>query len=146
MRSTGQSLRHLEINLVHGNIANLPSPAYALGLFEKVKPRGAAAEIDALTSGQVDAFYQSRLLGGTEGDVSILPMPRQRLLTDMIIFIGLGDIGRYDLRVLESVATKLANVATMSKLPSVATVPIGLSSGVSAEQFVRHFVSGFLPV
>ena len=141
---SNERLRLIELNLIQGNIANVSSPAYALGVFDHVKPGGAAAEIDELMGNRLSAFIQAQVFGRSMGEISLIPTPRQRTLTEHVVFVGLGAISEFKPHILETVAAKLARVTTLSQLHSIATVPIGLRSGCRPAEFAEHFITGFL--
>lgn len=137
-------LRQLEIELIAGNLVNVQSPAYAIGIFEHVKPSGVAREIDELSGHRLSALIQARFFGCHQGEISSLPTPEQQSFTKMIVFAGLGTIGSFHAGVLETVGENLARFVTLQKFRAVATVPIGMSTGCSVADFTNHFLDGFL--
>src|SRR5262245_33083037 len=136
--------RHLDLRLVHGNLVDIATPAYVLGVFDNINPTGATKYVDALLGGTLTKLVQDGMLGSSEGQVSLLPTPRQRLLADMVIFVGLGRIDGFKARVLENVAENLARVVCAARLTSFTVVPLGSNAGLSPEQSIQSFLSGFL--
>ena len=139
-----QELRYLELELISGNIVNAPSPAYVIGIFEHLEPSGGVKEIDELLGHRLSSLIQAGLFGGKMGEVSLLPIPQQRLMSETIVFAGLGSIGSFRPASLKTVAEKLARVMTLAKINEIACLPIGLSSGYTVSEYLDHFLSGFL--
>ncbi|NJM82892.1 MAG: CHAT domain-containing protein, partial [Tabrizicola sp.] len=136
--------RTVDLRLIQGNIVNVPSPAYVLGIFDQVNPTGAARAVDEALGGALNTLIEGRMFGGNLGEISILPTPRQRSLTDMVVFAGLGPIGSFKVEFLESVFEKLICVLITAKLTSFATVPISLNVGSDPLDFVKHASRGML--
>lgn len=142
--ATSLNSRHLDIKLASGNLVNVASPAYVLGVFDNVNPTGATRIVDSMLGGTLIQLVQDRMLGSSLGQISILPTPRQRLAADMVIFAGLGPIDSFSPRVLEIVAENLARVVVAAKLASLTVVPLGSNAGLAPEQSIESFLAGFL--
>ncbi len=136
--------RALDLRLIHGNIVNVPSPAYVLGVFDQVNPTGAARAVDAALGGKLSALIEDRTFGGNLGEVSILPTPRQRSMTDVIVLVGLGKIGAFKVEFLETVAEQLIRVLVTAKFSSFTTVPITLNAGSGPDGFIKYFAGGLM--
>jgi CHAT domain-containing protein len=115
-----------------------------LGVFDNINPTGATRFVDNMLGGTLMRLVQDGMLGSRLGEVSLLPTPRQRLLADMVIFVGLGPIDSFGPRVLEIVAENLARVACAARLTSLTVVPLGSNAGLTPEQSLASFLSGFL--
>lgn len=139
-----QALRPIEITVIHGNIANVSSQAYAMGVFDSVSVRGAASELDAVLQGNLAGLIQSRMFGTRLGEISLLPTPRQRMMMELIAFAGLGAIETFSHQVLHIVGQNLARVLVTAKVNNVTTIPMGVSAGCKISDFLRSFASGFL--
>lgn len=139
-----QALRPIEISIIHGNIANVSSQAYAMGVFDTVNVRGAASELDAVLQGNLSGLIQSRMFGTRLGEISLLPTPRQRMMMELIAFAGLGAIETFTHQVLHIVGQNLARVLATAKVNTVTTIPMGVSAGCKLTDFLRSFASGFL--
>ncbi len=142
--SASRSTRHLDIKLVSGNLVNVASPAYVLGVFDNINPTGATRFVDSMLGGTLMRLVQDRMLGSSLGQISILPTPRQRLAADMVIFAGLGPIDTFSRQVLEIVAANLARVVVAAKLSSLTVVPLGANTGLAPELSIASFLAGFL--
>lgn len=134
--------RRLEIKLINGNLVNVQSPAYVLGVFDRVNPTGAAREVDALLGGTMSSLVHARMFGSRLGEVSLLPTPRRRALTDMVAFVGLGPISDFNSRLLELVGENLTRVFVSAGVNSFTTVPLGANAGGSVSAFAKHFLEG----
>ena len=142
--SNADHQRHLDLRLVRGNLVNIATPAYVLGVFDNINPTGATRYVDSMLGGTLMRLVQDGMLGSGLGEVSMLPTPRQRLLADMVIFAGLGPIDSFGPRVLEIVAENLARVVCAARLTSFTVVPLGSNAGLAPEQSIESFLSGFL--
>jgi hypothetical protein len=100
--------------------------------------------VDAVLGGTLSQLVQDRMFGSRLGEIFILPTPRQRSLSDMIVFAGLGPLEAFRPQILELVAENIARVATTARLTNLAAVPIGTNAGLSVEQSVDSFSKGFL--
>ena len=137
-------LHHLSLRLVQGDITTLPAEAYVLGVFDNVNPTGTAKAFDAMLDGRLSQLIQDRVFGSRLGEVFILPTPRQQTLCDSIVFVGLGPLDGFRAQVMELCAENLARIVTASKLMTLTTVPIGTNAGLSVEDAISYFASGFL--
>ena len=91
----GRRKRRLEIVLAQGSLADCPTQAMVLGLFEGVTPTGAACALDERTDGLIADFFARRMVSGALGRVSLLPTNCTLLPTDLIAFVGLGESGDF---------------------------------------------------
>jgi pimeloyl-ACP methyl ester carboxylesterase len=91
----GRRKRRLEILLAQGSLADCPTQAMVLGLFEGVTPTGAACALDERTDGLISDFFARRMVSGALGRVSLLPTNCTLLPTDLIAFVGLGGSGDF---------------------------------------------------
>ena len=141
-------LRKLEIVLNSGSIADVPAPAYAVGVFENINPtgtRGAALALDEKLGGLLGTMTQGNAFDCDVGEVSILRMPSQdRSLTALLVIAGMGAINAFAPPVLEIVGEKLAKALSAAKILEFATVPMGVGTGLSIKDFVVRFLTGFL--
>ena len=83
--------RVLEVRLVRGTIVDANARALVLGVFRNVDPTGPAAAIDAVLDGAVRELSLRRMFAGQLGQVFVLPVARNRLLAEFVLFAGLGD-------------------------------------------------------
>ena len=139
-----EELRYLELELISGNIVNVPSRAYVMGIFDHVKPSGSASEIDEILGNRLSSLVQAHLFGTRHGEISLLPTPQQRSLSEMIVFAGLGSIGSFEPKVLQTVGENLVRVTALARVDELVCVPIGLDSGCTMAQFLAHFLEGML--
>jgi hypothetical protein len=141
-------LRTLEVVLNCGSVADVATPAYAIGMFEHINPtgtRGSAWALDAKLGGMLATMTQSDAFDRSVGEVSILHMPqRERSLTSLLVVAGLGAINAFAPPVLEIVGEKLARALTKARILEFATVPMGVGAGLSIRDFVVRFLTGFL--
>lgn len=139
--------RPIEIEICSGNITNVASPAYAIGVFQHVNPvarRGSAYEIDQSVDGLLSSMVQGGVFNSQLGEVSLLPASRHRSLAQLILVAGLGAINRFAPPAIEVVGENLARMLVTTRIAELATVPIGAAAGVSIKDFVVRFLTGFL--
>jgi pSer/pThr/pTyr-binding forkhead associated (FHA) protein len=146
--ASAAGLRKLEVALNSGSIADVPAPAYAVGVFEHINPigtRGAALALDERLGGLLGTMTQGHAFDCDVGEVSILRMPSQdRSLTALLVVAGMGAINAFAPAVLEIVGEKLAKTLSAAKILEFATVPMGVGTGLSIKDFVVRFLTGFL--
>ena len=137
----------LEIQLANCSITDINARAYVLGLFREVTPSGAAAVIDKKLGGIIAEFTQRRMFGGNVGEIFILPASRSLLLTDMILFAGLGtydSLVRSGGNITQSVAENILRTLIRTHIDDFATVLFGASGEATIAQTLDDLLSGFL--
>ncbi len=137
----------LEIELIRGDIADVPSRAYLVGVFHQINPlssRGACNAIDVASDGAISAMAQTGLFNGQLGEVTVLPLVRQRGVMELILFAGLGVLSSFTERSLEVIGENVARLIVTAQIEDFATIPIGGNAGISARRFAMHFLAGFL--
>jgi len=136
--------RRLELTLAHGSITDIDAPAYVLGVFRNVAPSGAAKAIDQRLDGAIAEFTVRRMLNGDVGSVFIVPVGRNQLPADTVLFAGLGAFDRFNADVQQLVAENVVRVLARSRVDEFATVLIGAGSGQSTAAVLKNLLTGFL--
>lgn len=142
--SAREARRRLELQLVHGNMVNVSSPVYVLSIFDNVNPTGAARAVDGVLGGKLSTLIQGQMFGSRLGEISLLPTPRQPIMTDLIAFAGLGPIDSFKPQLLEVVYENITRMLISAKLQAFATVTVGANTGQKPEVCLRHMITGFL--
>lgn len=135
--------RRIELTLARGSITDLNAPAYVLGVFRNVAPGGAAQAIDRRLDGAITEFTARRMLNGDAGSVFIIPVGRNQLPADMILFAGLGAFDRFNADVQQLVAENVIRILARSRIDEFATLLIGAGSGQSAATVLKNLLIGF---
>jgi pimeloyl-ACP methyl ester carboxylesterase len=136
--------RRIEINLAHGSLTDVNAPAYVLGNFRNVAPSGAARAIDQRLDGAITEFTARRMLNGEIGSVFIVPVGRNLLPADMVLFAGLGSFDRFNADVQQLVAENVIRVLVRTRIDEFATILIGAGSGQSPSSVLNNLLIGFL--
>jgi len=136
--------RRLEIRLIHGNIVNVSSPAYVLGVFDNVNPTGAGRTVDSLLGGALSRLITDRMIGTRKGEISVIPTPRRPTLCDAVVLAGLGPIDEFEPNVLERVGENLARVLHVSRITAATIVPMGANTGLTVDVSVLSILEGFV--
>ena len=135
--------RRIELTLAHGSITDVDSRAYVLGVFRNVAPSGAAKAIDARLDGAITEFTARRMFNGDMGAVFTVPVGRNQLAADMVLFVGLGAFDRFNADVQQLVAENAIRVLIRSRVDEFASVLIGAGSGQSAAAVLQNLLTGF---
>jgi CHAT domain-containing protein/pimeloyl-ACP methyl ester carboxylesterase len=138
-----RSQRRIELTLAHGSITDVDSRAYVLGVFRNVAPSGPATPIDRRLDGAVTEFTARRMLGGNVGSVFMIPVGRNQLAADMVLFLGLGPFDRFNADVQQLVSENVIRLLVRSRVDEFATILIGAGSGQSASAVVQNLLVGF---
>jgi len=136
--------RRLELTLARGSITDVDASAYVLGVFRNVAPSGAAKAIDQCLEGAISEFTARRMLNGEVGSVFVVPVGRNPLPADMILFAGLGSFDRFNADVQQLVAENVIRVLARGRVDEFATVLIGAGSGQSTSTVLKNLLTGFL--
>jgi hypothetical protein len=134
----------VRVEFAVGDIAATPAGAIVLGLFENVEPAGAALAVDARLGGAIRALARRRALGAAAGEVSMLPVGRERLPAGHVVFAGLGDFTRYGSAVQQLAAANVARMLALGGIDDYALVLWGTASGVPAAAAAAAQLSGLL--
>jgi pimeloyl-ACP methyl ester carboxylesterase len=135
--------RRIEITLAHGSITEADAPAYVLGVFRNVAPSGASKAIDQRLDGAITEFTARRMFSGDLGHVFTVPVGRNRLPANTVLFAGLGAFDRFNADVQQLVAENVIRVLVRSRVDEFATVLMGAGSGQSASTVMQNLLLGF---
>lgn len=135
--------RGIELTLARGSITDVDSRAYVLGVFRNVAPSGAAKVIDQRLDGAITEFTSRRMFSGEMGAVFTVPVGRNQLAAEMVLFAGLGAFDRFNADVQQLIAENVIRVLVRSRVDEFATVLIGAASGQSAATVLQNLLIGF---
>ena len=139
--------RHLEIVVSNDSITREAAPAWAVGVFENVNPlstSGPARAIDERLDGLLSRELENRMIDGRAGSTIHVSVPAERGLFGGLFMVGLGFIRDFLPQTLDLAGEKLAQCLVQAHVFELATIPIGLNSGLSVKQSVENFLTGFL--
>jgi len=141
----GRRRQHrIDIRLALGSIIDVDSPAYVLGVFRDVAPSGAARALDERLGGAIGEFTARRMLSGAVGEIFMMPVGRNPLRADMILFVGLGPFDTFDGAVQSLVAENVIRTFIRTRVDDFATLLLGAGSGLSAAESLRNLLGGFV--
>ena len=112
-------------------------------MFRNVAPSGAARAIDQLLDGAITEFTARRMFTGDLGAVFTVPVGRNRLPADVVLFCGLGSFDRFNGEIQQVVAENAIRVLVRSRIDEFATILIGAGSGLSANATLQNLLIGF---
>jgi hypothetical protein len=135
--------RAIEIRLALGSITEAKARALILGVYRNVEPAGAAAAVDAKLDGAIAEFTARRMFSGNSGEIFIMPVGRQLLRADLVIFAGMGDFDRYGEGVQQFVAENVVRTLMRTQIEDFATVLLGAGSGVSVLAALQNQLRGY---
>lgn len=143
-RLIGSERRRLDVNLVHGDITDVDSRAYVLGLFLNVTPLGAAQQLDRLMRGALGMTLRRRMFVANAGTVAFVPRGRSLLRADFLTLVGLGAFDRFEDRVFGTLGESLARTLVSAGLDDVAMLPFGNGSNAFSAGSLECLFDGFL--
>jgi CHAT domain-containing protein/cytosol aminopeptidase family protein len=136
--------RRLDVTLVHGSILDVPTRALVLGLFRNVDPGGAAKALDNRLSGALTELMRSRTVSAEPGTVFVLPTARTGLLTEMVVFAGLGPFDRFNSSTVQLVASNLVRTLVRGNVEEFSAVLFGGGSGFDVRECAQHLLRGVI--
>ena len=136
--------RTLDIRVALGDVTQVDARAIVLGVFDGVEPSGAATAVDRQLEGAIRDLVEHGLLRGDVGQIFVLPTSRQRLRAEHVVFVGLGQMDRFDDAVRHKVARNVAHTLARAKVDDFATVLLGGGSGGDPGSAMASMVLGFL--
>ena len=141
----GRRRQHpLDVTLVHGSITEVEADAYVLGLFNLVRPAGAASALDELMGGAIGQMFSRRMFNANVGEISILPTGKHPVRADAIAFAGLGPFDSFNDDVLEIVGENLVRTFISTRVDDFAIVPIGGATSAFSAGALKRLLTGFL--
>jgi hypothetical protein len=141
----GRRRQHrIDLRLALGSIIDVDAPAYVLGVFRDVAPSGAARALDERLGGAIGEFTARRMLSGGVGEIFMMPVGRNPLRADMILFVGLGPFDTFDGAVQSLVAENVIRTFIRTRVDDFATLLLGAGSGLTAAESLRNLLGGFV--
>lgn len=132
------------ITIVRGEIQNADAEALAVGVFNGVRPAGAAAAIDEHLGGTIAEFSARRMLPGDTGQLTALPTAGRLPHAAHVVIVGLGRFADLDATSVELAADSVARFCERSGIRSLATVPWGAGAGLPATLSFAAQLRGYL--
>lgn len=145
---------YLEIELAHGDIAQVESEAIVLARFQNMDLGRAAQAVDARMNGVLADMIQRRMFNSNVGEIFVLPTGRHLLRSDIVAIAGLGPMdglvkssGEISWDTLELVAENTLRTLLGAGVTEFATLLFGnLAEAGPAlmREGLTHFMRGFL--
>lgn len=145
---------YLEIELAHGDIAEVESEAIVLARFQNMDLGRAGQAVDAKMDGVLADMIQRRMFSSNVGGMFVLPTGRHLLRSDIVAIAGLGPMdsflkasGELAWDTLELVAENTLRTLLGAGVTEFATLLFGnLAEAGPAlmRQGLTHFMRGFL--
>jgi|GEM_PF-370370 len=145
---------HLEIELAHGDIAQIESEAIVLARFQNMDLGRAAQSVDACMDGVLARMIQRRMFSSNVGEIFVLPTGRHLLRSDIVAIAGLGPMdsflknsGELCWDTLELVAENTLRTLLGAGVTEFATLLFGNlaeAAPTMIRQGLTHFMRGFL--
>jgi hypothetical protein len=137
-------LRRLDVLLAQGNIADITTRAYVLGMFANVTPTGPARMFDELLGGALSELVSRRMLSAHVGEVFMLPTGNHPLRADVLLFAGLGPFDRFTNDVGKTVAENVVRTLVLAGIDEFATLLFGSNSVREPATMLENLLAGFL--
>ena len=142
---TRQQRRRLSVNVLHGNLLDVPAEAYVLGVFEGLQSLGGAVgAVDAALGGALSELVEDNQITGREGEVTLIPTPRYVMRTGCIAVVGLGRAGEPEAvkNAIRLAGRNLVRSLCISKIGSIATVLMGSRTNLNGAETFRALFQG----
>lgn len=136
--------RQFELRMFCGSIADASARACAVGVFEGVKPSGAAAAIDAQMDGALGELHHRNMISGAQGWINAFPGARRPLRADLICLVGLGLSGQLTKEGVAAASANLVRYLINAGFEDCAVVLFGAHSTLSPADSLRGIVKGAL--
>ncbi len=141
------SKHRLDLVLNGNSITEVRARAYVLGLFEGVTPAGPAGAIDELLGGTIRDLVSRRMFSARVGEVFMLPTVNSPIPTDVLLFVGLGQLDQFlskPQEVQKFIAGNIIRTLIRVGIDEFATVLIGGGSGQSVRKTLASLMGGFV--
>jgi CHAT domain-containing protein/pimeloyl-ACP methyl ester carboxylesterase len=149
-----ESQFYLEVELVHGDIAEVESQAIVLSKFQNMDLGRAAQAVDEYMDHVLADLMQRRMFSANIGEVFVLPTGRHPLRSDVVAITGLGPMDGFLQRpeglaweTLELVAESTLRTLLGAGISEFATILFG-NLAEAGQDFMRrglaHLMKGFL--
>lgn len=136
--------RQFELRLQCGSIADASARAYAVGVFDSVKPAGATAALDAQMDGALGELHHRNMISGAQGWINAFPGTRRPLRADLICLVGLGLAGQLSKDGVASASANLVRYLINAGYEDCAVVLFGAHSTLAPEDSLKGLVKGAL--
>jgi hypothetical protein len=141
----GRRRQHrVDILLSYGSITEADCGAVLLGMFSGVTPSGPARALDRRLDGAITEFTDRRMFSGLSGEVFVMPTGQHLLRASNVVFAGLGLPCEFGDEVLLLAAENAMRTLLATKIHDLATVLMGVGSGLSIDASVQSLLRGFL--
>lgn len=135
--------RRVEITLAKGDLTAAEVPVSVLGMFQNVRPTGAARAIDEKMNGALSEIFSRRMFNAQSGEIFILPSPSRRIGSAMILFAGLGSFDQLDDQAYQFTAANIMRTLLRCRVTEFASVVFGSNSTMSPKDALTNMLRGF---
>src|SRR6185312_6525883 len=94
--------------------------------------------------GAISEFTARRMFTGDLGTVFTVPVGRNQLPADMVLFVGLGTFDNFNADVQQLIAENVIRVLVRSRVDEFATILIGSGTGQTISTVLKNLLIGFL--
>ncbi len=133
----------LNVEVVHGDIRDIKTPAVVAGHYRGVPPVRAVGALDQALDLWISKAVKRGMIGGRLGEVFLIPNTHKSLAANTVILAGMGEYGRFNREDLDLLFANVTYGVTALGWREFATVVVGSGEGnLSVEQAVEGMLEG----
>jgi pimeloyl-ACP methyl ester carboxylesterase len=133
----------LNIEVVHGDIRDIKTPAVVVGHYKGVPPVRAVGALDEALQFWISKAVKRGMIGGGLGEVFLIPHTQKSLAANAVILAGMGEYGRFNREDLDLLFANVTYGVTALGWNEFATVIVGSGEGnLSLEQSIEGMLEG----
>jgi pimeloyl-ACP methyl ester carboxylesterase len=133
----------LRVEVVHGDIRDIKSPAVVVGHYRGVPPVRAVGALDQALDYWISKAVKRGMIGGGLGEVFLIPNVEKALAANAVILAGMGEYGRFNREDLNLLFANVTYAVTALGWREFATVVVGSGEGnLSLDQAIEGMLEG----
>jgi hypothetical protein len=133
----------LKVELVHGDIRDIKTPAVVVGHYKGLPPVRAVGALDQALEFWISRAVKRGMIGGGLGEVFLIPNARKSLAANAVILAGMGDYGHFNREDLDLLFANVTYGVTALGWREFATVVVGSGEGsLSLDQAIEGMLEG----
>ena len=138
-----QKLVSLHIDVIHGDIRDITTPAVVVGHYRGVPPVRAVGALDQALDYWISKAVKRGMIGGGLGEVFLIPNAQKTLSAHAVILAGMGEYGRFNREDLNLLFANVTYAITALGWREFATVVVGSGEGnLSLDQAIEGMLEG----
>ncbi|HEX6727890.1 MAG TPA: CHAT domain-containing protein, partial [Nitrospira sp.] len=139
----GRAPISLNVELVHGDIRDIKTPAVVVGHYRGLPPVRAVGALDQALDFWISKAVKRGMIGGGLGEVFLIPNAHKSVAANAVILAGMGEYGRFNREDLDLLFANVTYGVIALGWREFATVVVGSGEGnLSLEQAIEGMLEG----